>query len=303
MRILLLLIGYICLTSPTAVASKQNDKVVLARGEVIITQDDVERYIVAKVPEDKRHQTVNKPDTLRTIVENIYILRAIGNKAGSEIEIDADQMAWEVEMEKTRILSSMVIDAFIQKAYSDQDWEKAAREVYIAEPQRFLQAEQISASHILIAPDGRTDEAARELAEKLKTRIEEGELFEVLAVEFSDDPTAKKNKGALGFFGKGKMVPEFEKAVFSISEPGQLAPIVRTQFGYHIIRLDSPQKAGKKDFERVKPEILRGLRARIAAQVRENLTSGARSVGVDEVEFNENALNAIREKYRVDFPK
>jgi parvulin-like peptidyl-prolyl isomerase len=75
------------------------------------------------------------------------------------------------------------------------------------------------------------------LAQELKTKIAKGESFANLAKQYSID-VSKKRGGDLGYFGRGMMVPEFEKAAFSL-EKGQVSDIVKTQFGYHIIkRLD-----------------------------------------------------------------
>ncbi len=75
------------------------------------------------------------------------------------------------------------------------------------------------------------------VAQDLKTRIAGGDKFANLAKEFSID-VSKKRGGDLGFFGRGVMVPEFEKAAFALQK-GQVSDIVKTQFGYHIIkRLD-----------------------------------------------------------------
>ena len=75
------------------------------------------------------------------------------------------------------------------------------------------------------------------LAQELKTRITKGESFANLAKQHSIDGS-KRRGGDLGFFGRGMMVPEFEKTAFAL-EKGQVSDIVKTQFGYHIIkRLD-----------------------------------------------------------------
>ena len=68
-------------------------------------------------------------------------------------------------------------------------------------------------------------------------RLEAGEDFGTLAVEFSTDPSAKNNQGDLGWFGRGMMVPEFEDAVFALEEIGDISEAVESQFGFHIIQL------------------------------------------------------------------
>ncbi len=121
--------------------------------------------------------------------------------------------------------------------------------------------EQVHARHILIAvrtpqptptpapidsaeptptpiptPEPRTEEQALELANTLVARLRAGEDFAALAAEFSDDPGSKDGGGDLGWFGKGRMVPEFEAAAFS-QEPGQIGDPVKTVYGYHIIQV------------------------------------------------------------------
>lgn len=87
----------------------------------------------------------------------------------------------------------------------------------------------VKASHILME---NKDEAL-----KVLERVKAGEDFNELAFEFSIDPSAKENKGELGYFGPGAMVPEFEQAAFSL-EPGQTSNLVQTDYGYHIIKVE-----------------------------------------------------------------
>jgi parvulin-like peptidyl-prolyl isomerase len=90
-------------------------------------------------------------------------------------------------------------------------------------------ANKVHCAHILVEK--------LSLAQELKTKIAKGESFANLAKQYSID-VSKKRGGDLGYFSRGKMVPEFEKAAFSL-EKSQVSDIIKTQFGYHIIkRLD-----------------------------------------------------------------
>lgn len=94
--------------------------------------------------------------------------------------------------------------------------------------------EEVKASHILIMTEDRTDEEALELAEEIKDKITDDNFGE-LAKEYSEGPSAPR-EGDLGWFGKGQMVKEFEDAAFAL-EKGKVSDIVKTQFGYHIIKV------------------------------------------------------------------
>ena len=113
--------------------------------------------------------------------------------------------------------------------------------------QRFTTPEQRRASHILVADKEQADKLFAELQAKPA-------LFAERAKELSKDPGSAKNGGDLGFFGKGMMVPEFETAVFT-GKKGDLVAPVKTNFGYHIIRIDDVQAAQVKPLEAVRGEI------------------------------------------------
>jgi foldase protein PrsA len=99
---------------------------------------------------------------------------------------------------------------------------------------------EVKASHILIIPksaDQKGDIEAKSKAEELLSRIKKGESFSTLAAKFSDDTGSSKNGGDLGYFTTGAMIPEFEKAVFSL-KPGEISDVIKTSYGYHVIKLE-----------------------------------------------------------------
>jgi len=101
----------------------------------------------------------------------------------------------------------------------------------------------VRASHILVEDF----EEAKKILERVKT----GEDFNSLAMEYSIDPSAKFNRGDLGYFGTGEMIPEFEVATFAL-EPGEISDVVKTAYGYHIIKLEDKKTV---TFEEVKPQL------------------------------------------------
>lgn len=112
-------------------------------------------------------------------------------------------------------------------------------------------------------PKALTKEEARKKAQDLLARVRKGEDFAQLAKENSDDPGSKDKGGEYDFFGRGRMVPEFEKAAFAL-KPGEISDLVETQFGFHIIKLEerrsaasaSDQKAHQQIIEKLKQEKL-----------------------------------------------
>ena len=121
--------------------------------------------------------------------------------------------------------------------------------------EQYRARQEVKASHILIKvprkADAKTDEAARAKAEDILKQIKAGAKFEDLAKKYSEDKVSAEQGGSLGWFGHGMMVPEFDKVAFS-TPVGQVSSVVKTDFGYHIIRVDDKHEARLKPLEEVK---------------------------------------------------
>ena len=154
-------------------------------------------------------------------------------------------------------------------------------------------AEQAKVSHILIktplpGPDGKVDEKgvaeAQRRAEDLLKQLKAGTKFEDLARKYSEDPGSAKEGGSLGWIGKGRTVPEFEKAAFSLPK-GQISDLVKSSYGFHIIRVDDRQDAHMKTLEEVKDQIEPNLKQQKAQQIAqkqaEDLLQQAKTQGLD----------------------
>jgi len=122
--------------------------------------------------------------------------------------------------------------------------------------------DEVKVSHILIkvdaGADAKTDAAARQKAEDLLKQIKGGANFAALAKANSDDPGSKEQGGELGMIQRGVTVPAFEKAAFGL-QPGQISDVIKTQFGYHIIKVEEKQTAHLKPLDEVRAQIVATL--------------------------------------------
>ncbi|GEJ57970.1 peptidylprolyl isomerase [Anaeromyxobacter diazotrophicus] len=129
-------------------------------------------------------------------------------------------------------------------------------------PARFDRPRRLHARHLLVAvaPGAPQDaqEAAKKKIDALAERVKKGEDFGKLAQEASDDPGSKAQGGDLGFFGPGVMAKPFEDAAGKLS-PGQVSEPVRTEFGWHLVKLEGIEPAKKETLDEAKPEIAREL--------------------------------------------
>ena len=153
------------------------------------------------------------------------------------------------------------LDAQIDKAGGVSD--KDAETFYKANTEKFLSPPEVRASHILIRvpPESKPEVVVekQKAAQAIAERVKKGEDFAKLAKELSEDPSAKENSGDLNFFGKEQMVPEFSEAAFKM-KTGDISEPVRSQFGYHVIKVTDRHDAGTVPLEKVKPKLLAFLK-------------------------------------------
>lgn len=134
--------------------------------------------------------------------------------------------------------------------------EEQAQTFYNENRGNFILPEQREVSHILLTEDSGDEEELIAKLSELKQRVEGGESFADLAKEFSEDIGTAEQGGSLGIIAPGGMDPAFEEAVFALTEEGGLSEPVVSQFGVHLIRLDSVTPESGKPFEEVKDEII-----------------------------------------------
>jgi peptidyl-prolyl cis-trans isomerase D len=152
-----------------------------------------------------------------------------------------------VELSLAELASKVTVDDAQLKSYYDEQKAKS--------PERYVQPEQRRVSHILLqVPDPKDDAAVKAKAESILKRAQSGEDFAKLATEFSQDPGSAQKGGDLGWADRKAYVGPFADAAFGMKE-GEIKGPVKTQFGYHILKLEGIQPTAVKTFEQAKDEL------------------------------------------------
>jgi peptidyl-prolyl cis-trans isomerase D len=205
---------------------------------------------------------------------------------------DAHQKSYANSIpEKRKIKYAMIDQAKV--AAGVQVTQDDLQAYYNQHRDQYRVAEQAKVSHILIktplpGTDGKVDDKgvadAQKRAEDVLKQLKAGAKFEDLAKKYSEDPGSAKEGGSLGWIGKGRTVPEFEKAAFSLPK-GQISDLVKSSYGFHIIRVDDRQDAHMKTLDEVKAEIepiLKQQKAQdIAQKQAADLLAQAKTQGLD----------------------
>jgi len=152
---------------------------------------------------------------------------------------------------RDRLRTTITVQNIAAKVSAATVTEAEIQKQFQANRAQYDKPEQVHVRHILVESDA---EARFALA-----RLNRGEKFEDLARQLSKDPGSKEQGGDLGFVSKGQLVPEFERAAFALQRPGELSPVVKTQYGYHVIQFVARTAAQPAVLETVRNQIRREL--------------------------------------------
>ncbi|MHB0968280.1 MAG: peptidylprolyl isomerase [Thermoanaerobaculia bacterium] len=229
-------------------------------GEVL-TVEELDKHWARLSPEMRANyeRAGGKAQFLETYIrKRLLIQEAIKQRYDKSAEGAFDVAA----ARDAALFDSYIRNVVAKSVISDMD----LKDFYEANKNQFKTPEMIHARHILATPakgnvtnttssDAGSDAEALEkmkgIAQKLTLKQAS---FEQLAAELSEDPGSARSGGDLGWFPRGKMVPEFEDAAFKL-RVGDTSHVVKTQFGYHVIRVEAHQQEGFMSFEDVKPQI------------------------------------------------
>jgi len=210
-----------------------------------ITERDLEA-IISRYPQDKRAYFDSEMGR-KQLLEQLVSFELM-NKLGTEMELDkTEEYKSALEQMERDLLTQMTIN----KVLSDVTVTDADAETFYNEhAEEFKTPETVSSKHILVDSE--------EKAKEIKEKISNGEMsFEEAAGQFSTCPSGQQG-GDLGEFGRGMMVPEFEDAAFEL-ELEKISEPVKTQFGYHLIKVDTKNEAKAASFDEVKNKIVQQL--------------------------------------------
>ena len=247
---------------------------------VMISQEIVNQQAEKENITVTDEEVANEMSSYMQMIENVDEY----NKFMEENGIDEEFL-------KNHFRQTLIFDKYRNKIMSETEiTENDLRDYYNTHIDEYKK-EEIKASHILITtlndmgePLSEEETAKKESeAQDILARIKQGEDFEALAKEYSDDKASASNGGDLGYFAKGVMVPEFEEAAFKL-EKGQVSDVVKSSFGYHIIKVDDKREE-ITSYEDEKENILGAIRYEIYNEKMEELKKAS------EIEQFEDVIN------------
>jgi peptidyl-prolyl cis-trans isomerase C len=254
--------------------AEKNPEKVLARIETHeIKERDIDQVIEMLGPQGAMYDN----EQGRSVILEELVASRLFSLSGAKAGLDqTPEFKASVEHVVQQTLARATVENLMKDiAVSEEEIEK----FYNDNPAQFTTPEEIRVRHILVSDDVTSSD---KIASILKD-LDKGVSFDALAVDQSICPSAPQG-GDLGFFGKGRMVPEFEEAAFALREPGDISDPVMSSFGWHIIKLEEKRPSSTAPYDEVKPQILQYLENEKKAQK------------------YRDALEELKKEFRVDYP-
>ncbi|HET6633006.1 MAG TPA: peptidylprolyl isomerase [Rhodanobacteraceae bacterium] len=241
--------------------------VVASQGGVSVTLADVDAFALT-VPEDKRAQLFVSPERIKNIVNNLLAQKQLLKEA-RELKLQDDpETAARMEQAANAVLVKARVAALQHKFESEMpDLTALAHERYLANPAAYTVPAERDVKHILIGTKHRSDAEAKALAERLYKQLQaDPSKFDEDMAKYSDDAGKDSNGGIITDATSTRYVRPFREAAGKLDDVGQLSPPVKSQFGYHIIKLVKYTPARARSFEEVRDAMVEKLQKNYVAK-------------------------------------
>ena len=269
-----------------------------------VTRDELKYYLKERLVPEALESAVAKPDALKNAIINLYVMKRASSIAENEGLISPAELEYRRGDGGRRLgLQAFVADRS-EGILSATDWAALADERYLAERARLGERVEVSVDHILVKTDGRSFTELVDRVAVVQAELAQGVAFQELVAKYSEDRSASRNAGKLGFISRGRSDPAFEEVAFSMSEVGAVSEPVLSSFGVHLIKYNGrrtqpaiPQASVQAGIiKQVKRERAEALRGEVLAQFR-----GEAWPYVDDLD--EAALGAqVLDELRTEFP-
>lgn len=245
---------------PAGTPDTHDPQQVLAyQGSAVLTQQGIDAAF-SRIPEEHRLAFIRDGAKVDQLVQSLLHAKIVAADARENGFADDPQVRERLQQALDKELAQAWQEEVTRRA-PEADYEALAREDYLANPESYSTPLTVDVSHILIGTESRTPAEAESLAARLRSELDDDPArFEALVLQYSDDPAKSKNQGRYARMKKGEMVKSFEDAAFAMTSPGQISGPVKTEYGFHLIRLDGRNEPVARPWDKVKDDAVEAAR-------------------------------------------
>jgi len=260
-----------------------------SQGDVHVTVQELKAFLELNVEDADRQAFLRGEERLASVLRNMLRTRAVASAALEEGLLQEPTAAAETYDAAMNFLARKQLDR-VAKRSELSDYQQQARERYLRDPEKFREAVAYSFTHLLVSDETPGSEA-EETLEEIRAQLEQGTPFNELVLEYSDDPSVSRNRGAFENVTADDLDEAFLTALESLNV-GTVSDPVRTRFGWHLIRVDKISPSRIPPFEEVAAELREKERSAHRQTIKERYVE---SLTDKPLKINEVMLEELRE--------
>ncbi len=262
-------LGLLLMAAGPVVAQDQNPLIATVNGTEIHESD------LAVAADEAGQLPPMSPDAKKDYLVQFMADMILVSKAAEAKKMgDGADFKRKLAFARNKLLMEQLLTSVGKEALTDA----ATHQVYDEAVKQMSEQQEVHARHILIRAAPGDEKASKEAEDKIKAviaRLKKGEDFVKVAGEVTEDPSGKANGGDLGYFSKEQMVPEFSDTAFKLDK-GQISEPVKTQFGWHVLKVEDKRVKAVPTFEAVKPQIEQYVTRKAQAEMVQKLRAEAK---------------------------
>jgi peptidyl-prolyl cis-trans isomerase C len=294
MKIAIVIIA-LSLFAELALAS-DSQTIFVKRNNGVISNAEFDAWM-SKIPAEDRMQFLSDKNRLEKLLGQLL--------TNAQMAADAREAGFDQD-ENVKLRMHLSAEAELAQAWtrhkimteSSPDIDALAYEAYLSSPADFMTERAIDVTHLLVSTEERSEEEALAIVRDLRSQLEpDPSLFEELILKHSDDTSAAENNGNYGHVEKGDMVKPFEDRAFSL-QINEISEPVKTNYGYHLIRLNKVHKSELMSFDLVKDGLMLKVKKQHEDRVKIDYLN---SIGSYETELSEESLNNMLDRNMPNF--
>lgn len=273
------------ITVPTTVVTKQ--------GDATVTIADIDAF-AQRIPEKERAVFFNNPKRIETTILTLLMQKQLASEA-RKLGLENDPLVKEQVAIATDEALGRVRMAHFKSEIKVPNLEALAKETYLGNKDKYVTAGQLDVKQVLIKEDKRSDEEAKALADEVEKEARANpDKFDDLIEKYSEDPTKHANGGVIVQAGTNRYAPQFAEAARKLNKPGEIAPVVKSKYGYHVMQLIRHTQDQPKTFAQVHDEIVKQLTDDYIEKQTKDHTDQLRNQPLDA---NPDVVASLRTRY------
>jgi parvulin-like peptidyl-prolyl isomerase len=273
--------------------SKLPADVIVEQGGVQITLQDIDAF-ARKIPESDRAGFFDSPKRIESVLTNMLLRKQLAKDARAD-KLDQDALIRrQMDQSADEVLANAEVDRH-RAALKIPEFDALAHEYYLTHKDEYVTPAVVDVKHVLVSTKERSDsEAKARIGEVEAAARAHPDQFDALVEKYSDDPSKTDNHGLIANAVSGKAAKPFTEAAKALRQPGEISPVVKTTFGYHVLKLESRKPETQMAFADVRAQIVKKLRDNYISKEMDQYTGEIRG---RPLESNPDLVAGLRTRY------